>query len=118
MSLGEILRELLTENDITQKQLADYLNIAASTLGNYIQDSREPDYETLKRLAGYFNVTTDYLLDHRAKQASSHKEDELLRIFRNLNEDQQELYIEQGKLLLAHIAKKGKSSNSRTTEAQ
>ena len=61
MRFGETLRELLAEEGITQKQMAADLNIAASTLGNYIQNSREPDHETLKRIADYFDVSMDYL---------------------------------------------------------
>ena len=116
VSLGEILRNLLDESDITQKQLADNLNIGASTLGNYIQDIREPDYNVLKDLADYFGVTTDYLLEHRTKNSSSAHEDELLRIFRTLSLDHQELLIEQGKLLIVHGCKKRKSSESKTSE--
>ena len=110
MTLGEILRNLIAEKDITQKQLADSLNISASTLGNYIQNTREPDYAMLKSFANYFNVTTDYFLDHRTNQTLSHLEDELLRVFRLLTAEQQELFIEQGKLFIAHNNKKEKSS--------
>ena len=113
MTLGEILRDLLSENDISQKQLAKHLNMGASTLGNYIQNVREPDYETLKRFADYFHVTTDYLLDHRTDQAISHQEDEVLRIFRVLTKDQQELFIAQGKLFIAQNKKKEKLSESK-----
>jgi len=102
----------MEERDITQKQLADMLNIGVSTLGNYIQNTREPDYDTLKRLASFFNVSIDYLLDYRTAQAACFDEDELLRIFRTLSHDQQELFIEQGKLLIAHNCKKIKSSDS------
>lgn len=38
MSLGENLRNLIDERDMTQKELAKILNIAASTLGGYIQE--------------------------------------------------------------------------------
>jgi len=116
VSLGEIIRNLLDENDVTQKQLADNLNIGASTLGNYIQNIREPDYNVLKDLADYFDVTTDYLLEHRAKISFSAHEDELLRIFRTLSIEQQEFLIEQGKLLVSYSCKKRKSSESKTTE--
>ena len=112
MSLGEILRNLLEERDITQKQLADILNVGASTLSNYIQNTREPDYETLKRLAIYFDVSTDYLLEYRITLVASSQEAELLRIFRTLTNDQQELYIEQGKLFIAQNCKKRRSSKS------
>ena len=62
MNFGDILRSLLEERDITQKKLALDLNIAPSTIGGYVQNSSEPDFETLKRLAKYFDVTTDYLI--------------------------------------------------------
>lgn len=100
MSFGDILRNLLGDRGITQKQLAKNLNIAASTLGNYIQDSREPDFETLKRLADYFEVSVDYLIGHRTPKADTHMEDELLCVFRALPIDQQELYLEQGKAMV------------------
>ena len=106
MTLGEILRDLLAEKDITQKQLADSLNMGVSTLSNYVQNNREPDFGTLKRLADYFDVTTDYLLNHRTKYSVSYSEDELLRVFRTLTKDQQELFIKQGKLLVTHYKKK------------
>ena len=60
MNFGNILRELLEDNDITQKQLADDLNIASTTIGNYIRGLREPDFQILKLFASYFHVTTDY----------------------------------------------------------
>jgi len=115
MSLGEVLRNLLDERDVTQKQLADILNIGASTLGNYMQDTREPDYEMLKCIAEYFDVTIDYLLEHRTNQTISPHEDELLRVFRALTKEQQELYIEQGKQFVIHNHKKRKSSELKTT---
>ena len=110
MSLGEVLRNLLDERDITQKQLADSLNIGTSTLGNYIQNIREPDYEVIKALARFFDVSIDYLLEHRTNQTISVHEGELLRIFRTLSVDQQELFLEQGKLLIVYNNKKSEYS--------
>lgn len=57
MRFGDKLRMLIEEQGIAQKQLAQDLNIAPSTMGNYIQNTREPDFETVKLFAGYFNVT-------------------------------------------------------------
>lgn len=100
MKFGEILRELLEDNDITQKQLAADLNIAATTIGNYIRGMREPDFEILKLFAAYFNVTTDYLLDFQSGVEKDHSEEELLRLYRSLPTDKKELLLEQGKLLV------------------
>lgn len=113
MKFGDILRNLINDRGITQKQLAADLNIAPSTLGNYIQDSREPDFQTLKDIARYFNVTVDYLIDNRSPYTQSRNEEELLRIFRTLSSDQQDLYLEQGKAFLKINAKENaKSSKS------
>ena len=118
MSLGEVLRNLLDERDVTQKQLADSLNIGASTIGNYIQNIREPDYEVLRNLADFFDVSIDYLLEHRSKKCVSESgyEDELLRLFRVLTNEQQEFFIEQGKLLITHGRKRENSSESIPSE--
>jgi transcriptional regulator with XRE-family HTH domain len=115
MSLGERLHNLLDERDMTQKQLADLLCIGISTLGNYFQNTREPDHKTLKQLAYYFNVSIDYLLDYRVDQTICYQENELLRIFRALTHDQQELFIKQGKLFITQNYKKITSSNSMTS---
>ena len=110
MTFGDILRELLYNNNITQKQLAADLNIGATTIGNYIRGLREPDFEILKLLAAYFNVTTDYLLDFQSGTAKDHGEDELLYIYRLLPADIKELFLEQGKLLVRHNLKEDAKS--------
>lgn len=100
MTFGSILRELLEINNITQKQLANDLNIGATTIGNYIRGFREPDFEILKLFATYFNVSTDFLLDFQSGKTNNHGEDELLHIYRSLPDNQKNLFLEQGKLLV------------------
>ncbi|NMP37700.1 MAG: helix-turn-helix transcriptional regulator [Clostridiales bacterium] len=102
MSFSDKLRSLIEERNITQKQLAMDLNIAPSTIGGYVQGSSEPDFETLKRLAKYFNVSTDYLLNIHLTNSDSLKEDELLRVFRSMTAEQQNIFIEQGKVLIKY----------------
>ena len=117
MNLGEILRNLLDEHDMTQKELAKTLNVAASTLGGYIQGYSEPDFETLKLLASYFDVSTDYLLDFQRNRSYTRNQQELLRIFDSLTPEQQALYIEQGKAILKFNQKEqAKLSPSTTNE--
>lgn len=105
MKFGEILRELLEDNDITQKQLAQDLNLAPTTIGNYIRCFREPDFAILKLFATYFNVTTDYLLDFQAGPTKDHGEDALLRLYRSLPQEQKALFLDGGKLLLRYALK-------------
>lgn len=98
MKFSEKLRLLIDEFDITQKQFANDLNIAPSTIGGYVQGVSEPDFETLKRIALYFNVSADYLLGIQENQTNSLAEVELLRVFRSMTNEQQQLFIEQGKV--------------------
>lgn len=100
MKFSDKLRLLIEERNLTQKRVANDLNIAPSTMGGYVQGSSEPDFETLKRLAQYFDVTTDYLLNVHSDKSESFLEDELLRVFRSMTDEQQRLYIEQGKVFL------------------
>ena len=100
MSIGENLRILLAERDMTQKELAQKLNIAPSTMGSYVQNAREPDFATLKAIAGFFQVSIEYLLDYSPDASQSTRERELLRIFRNLSPEQKEICIEQCRVFL------------------
>ena len=100
MLFGDILRNLLYDKNITQKQMAADLNIAASTLGNYIRNTREPDFATLCKIAEYFGVSTDYLLNYHPSYNISPLEAELLRVFRMLTPREQNIYIQQGKAFI------------------
>ncbi len=102
MLFSERLRTLINDRALTQKQLALELKIPVSTLGGYVQGTSEPDFDTLKLIANYFNVTADFLLDFRSENAVSSDEDELLTIFRSLNENQKSIYLEQGKAFIKH----------------
>ncbi len=60
--LTERLINLRQEKRLTKKDVAEFLKIDQSTYGKYELGKREPDYETLLRLADFFNVSLDYLL--------------------------------------------------------
>ena len=103
MNFGDVLRALIEERNITQKQLATDLNIAPSTLGGYIQNRVEPDLNTLRQLAKYFNTSVDYLLDYQSGHSTTtHEEDEILRVFRGLTEVQKIIYTAQGRVIVQH----------------
>lgn len=112
MAFHNILYNLLENNNLTQKQVANELNISPSTLGGYVQGTREPDFSTLIRLAQYFKVSTDYLLDVQTDCRSLSGENELLQIYRSLGEDQRMLYIEQGRAFIRFNCKKNPQKKS------
>ena len=110
MSFGETLRALIEERGMTQKELTARFNVAPSTLSCYVQGTREPEYATLLRLADYFGVSVDYLLGHHGN-AGETRQEELLRVFRNLTPAQREVYLDQGKAFLRLNARQTKPSS-------
>lgn len=56
------LKALRTKKGLYQKDVASFLNVAVSTYSYWEQGKFEPDSETLKKLADYFDVSVDYLL--------------------------------------------------------
>jgi len=54
--------ELRKSRRLSQKQIADMLGITQQGYSNYEKGVREADYETLTKLADYFDTTIDYLL--------------------------------------------------------
>lgn len=60
--LGRRLKALREKKGISQKFVASKIGVNNSTLSGYESGYREPDGETLSRLADFYEVTTDYLL--------------------------------------------------------
>lgn len=58
----ERLRELREEKEWTQQELGAKLNLTNTTINRYENGYRQPDPETLNKLAEIFGVSTDYLL--------------------------------------------------------
>ena len=56
------LKELRKQRQISQLKLALDLNMNQNTISRYETLEREADYETLIRIADYFDVSIDYLL--------------------------------------------------------
>lgn len=61
------LKKLRKERGLTQKELADALGIAKSTISMYENNNREPDFETEELIADLFNVDMNTL---RGKQTN------------------------------------------------
>lgn len=57
-----VFRQLRLSSNLTQNEMAEKIGISRSTIGMYETGAREPDFETLEKIADYFNVDTDFLL--------------------------------------------------------
>lgn len=62
MDLGERIKYLRLQKNMTQEQLAEVIGISRSALSMYELNQREPDLNTIIKFADFFQVSTDYLL--------------------------------------------------------
>lgn len=67
--LHKKLKMLRENSKLTQDDVARVLNIARGTYTHYEIGKRKPDYDTLCKLADFFNVSIDYLLGRTDSQA-------------------------------------------------
>ena len=56
------LKELREENNYSQKQIADYLNVKQNTYSQYETGKRQLPIDVLIKLAKFYHVSTDYIL--------------------------------------------------------
>ncbi|MDE7083399.1 MAG: helix-turn-helix domain-containing protein [Clostridia bacterium] len=60
--LGKKIKELRIEQKISQRELSENLGFSNQTISFWETGQREPDMDTLVKIAKYFNVSADYLL--------------------------------------------------------
>ena len=61
------IKELREKNKLTQQQAAEKLNLPLPTYRSYETGAREPGIDVLIKLSELYDVTTDYLLDHKPR---------------------------------------------------
>ena len=72
-SIGNFLSELRKEKGLTQKEIADYLNVSDKTVSHWECDKYSPDISTIPVLADFFGVTCDEILRGERKAPEENK---------------------------------------------
>ena len=70
MEFGEFLMKLRKEKGILQKEVAAHLHMSVSTISSYEKGVHAPDLDTLIKLADFYEVSTDYLLQRTKYKAN------------------------------------------------
>lgn len=60
---GNNLKLLRLEKGLSQKALGEILGVCNQTVSFWETGNREPDLDTVKTIAEYFDVSVDFLLD-------------------------------------------------------
>ena len=62
MMIGDRIKQLRLDSKMTQPELAKRLNVTRSAVATYENNSRQPSFHVLAKLADIFHVSTDYLI--------------------------------------------------------
>lgn len=122
MKFGELIKDLRQSRDLTQREVAENVEISRSVLSQYENNFVEPTAYVIKRFAEFFDVSADYLLgledDFGARtttggnvirDTNNTQERELLELFRTLSPYLQGLTMEA----VRSWAKKGGDSSQK-----
>ena len=86
------LKELREERGLSQAKLAEQLGTTQQTIHKYEHGTSEPEQKMLKRMSDFFNVTTDYLIEHDINELPlDAREQHLIDTVRTLENSDMEL---------------------------
>ena len=60
---GDVLKQIMTERGYNQKTLAISCGLTEAAMSRYINNTREPNFKTFKRLCKVLNVSADYFIN-------------------------------------------------------
>lgn len=73
MSFSEKLHELRVSRNISQKELAESLGVAQSSINYWEKGQRDPSITMVKKLADYFGISVDdFLSDEKTDTIAAH----------------------------------------------
>ncbi|WP_373233473.1 helix-turn-helix domain-containing protein [Cohnella sp.] len=98
MNMGQRLRELRLRRKISQEEVARHIGITRSAYSHYEINNRQPVYETLIKLAAFFDVSLDYIIGGtqskaKAETAITQDNKEILSLFQDMNQEQRKRSI-------------------------
>ena len=70
------LKELRDHRGVSQDQIGEYIGCSGAAYSRYETGDREPSIEVMKKLADYFGVSLDYLLENKEFEETTISEQE------------------------------------------
>ncbi|SNB26244.1 DNA-binding protein (modular protein) [Flavobacterium psychrophilum] len=94
-SVSERIKQLRTENNLTQSELAEKVGLTYVQIGRYEKSKSNPSSDVLQKLAFTLGTSTDYLMNGKTGQVEAQLTDkELIKQFQEvekLNPDEKHL---------------------------
>lgn len=109
MEVGHVIAKLREKRGISQKELANILNVSAGAVALWEVNKRCPSLESLVNIADYFNVSMDEFFVNDRKNSnyipleikhSSKQGLKLLELFESMNEESQDILYGKARELI------------------
>ena len=68
MTFGQKIKHLRTKSNLTQKELAEKMNVTFQTISKWESDTNEPDIESIRRLSNIFGCSIEYLFSEEIEE--------------------------------------------------
>lgn len=100
------LKKLRKGANLTLQELANELELTPQVLSRYEREEHQADYNTLAKIARFFNVSIDYLLGFKAATTSAPApalpadEKELLDLYRQLNYEGKQRLLARAEVMI------------------
>ena len=74
MTIAEKIKQLRKDNNMTQEDLAEKLNVSRQTISKWETNITIPDADNIVAISKLFNITTDELLDYKVEAVQKKKQ--------------------------------------------
>ena len=74
MTIAEKIKKLRKDNNMTQEDLAEKLNVSRQTISKWETDVVIPDADNIVSICKLFNITTDELLDYKVESVQKKRQ--------------------------------------------
>lgn len=98
--IGKRIATAIADKNVTQKELAEHLNVKPNVISEFCKGGRVPNAEQIIKIADFFNISADYLLgrseiktidpDMQAAIKYTGLSEEALKYWNNHNEAEKE----------------------------
>lgn len=109
MEMGHIIAKLREKKGLSQKELANILNVSSSAVALWEVNKRCPSLDSLIEIADFFDISMDFLFasDRKNKnfvpiqyQAYPAQTEKIIEYFQSMNEESRDIIIGEARKLL------------------
>ncbi|MEX0417893.1 helix-turn-helix domain-containing protein [Bacillus sp. C30] len=112
--IGDTIKKLRKENKLTQEQLGEAIGVSKMAISYFEKGKKAPGRESIRKIADYFHVTTDYLLGRANSSEFTNDKNKIITdegknimaIIENLSTDERKKAWEQLEMYVNYLQSK------------